>query len=209
MPCRSPQVRTLIEGESLLNDASAFVLFEVLLEVMNPTVQTPSVLSALTHCARLSVGGVAVGVAFGVLCALLLSCTNDTVTEISIALFGMYLGYYIAQSMGYSGVLSVVIFGLMMCALGASYISPTSLEPKHRFMEQLGFTANTVIFMYSGLIVAYFALKFGSRLTTYDYIYAIVWYLILNCIRALGLFVLSPLLRRGSYKVLLRAAASP
>ena len=131
------QVRTLIEGESLLNDASAFVLFEVLLEVMSIDSETPTVLGSILKATRLSVGGCVVGCLLGLLCALLISGTNDAVTEISIALSGMYIGYLFAQAMGFSGVLAVVVFGLLMCAVGSSYISPSTVGPKHRFMEQV------------------------------------------------------------------------
>ena len=60
----------------------------------------------------------------------------------------MYLTYIVAEWLGVSGVLAVVILGLIMSAVGSSYISPGSLKAKDIFMDQLGWTANTIIFMY-------------------------------------------------------------
>ena len=52
---------------------------------------------ALWSCATLSFGGLLSGVVFGAGTAVLISFTDDAVTEISLAVAGMYLGYYIPQ----------------------------------------------------------------------------------------------------------------
>ena len=78
--------RTLIEGESLLNDASAFVIFEVLLSVLESGASEIPISHSVGTAARLSIGGLGVGLFCGFVCAVLLTTTSDPVLEISIAL---------------------------------------------------------------------------------------------------------------------------
>ena len=66
-----------------------------------------------------------------------------------------YGGFFLAEAsaIGASGVLTTVIIGLTMSMYGKTAISPSAEHFLHEFWEMMGFLANTLIFILSGLII--------------------------------------------------------
>lgn len=193
----SELLNTLIEGESLLNDGSAFVLWEAFFE----NAETPNRLSIgqiVLSIFRLSLGGAAMGVAFGLAALAVISFVYDefeveTTTTIIVA----FLGFWTAQAPSkLSGVICNVASGLVLSAFGRKLITSSVREPLAEFWELLSWIANTIVFVHAGVLLTAFIWSCaGEPNKWYDYLYIGVYYLFLQVIRIALIMVFSPLMR--------------
>ncbi len=102
----------LLEGESLVNDASGLVLFRF--AVAAALTGGFSLGGALLSFGVLSVGGVAVGMAFGWAATLLLPRLREVHLTVVGSLLVSWASYIAADRLGTSGVLSTVACGLVL-----------------------------------------------------------------------------------------------
>jgi monovalent cation:H+ antiporter, CPA1 family len=144
---RTPErLRVALEGESLINDGVAVVLFVVALAVVQRRIFAPP--DALGLLLFLTVGGLAVGVGFGLLTRQVLASLPNPV-QIAITVIAAYASYLLADRIGASGLLAVIALSLM---LGSAY-QPSTHHQVHRFWRQLGFAMSSVVFLLVGLQV--------------------------------------------------------
>lgn len=199
----SKTLSTLIEGESLLNDGAAIVVFNVFQTLSEPGGEMALGDIAL-YFLRMSVGGPALGFVFAKLTTLwLVHIFNDAVTEITITLASTYLTFYVVEVWcGMSGVMAVVVLGLTLSAERTS-ISPEVEAFLHRFWEMLAYLANTLIFMLVGVVITEKAL---SSVGGTDWVLLIALYCAINVIRACIIALFSPLLKRIGYGLTWRSA---
>lgn len=108
-----PRLLALVQGESLLNDATSLVLFKVTLGIAVAG-SSVSVLGAVGTFVRLGVGGGLVGLAAALLSRGLRRRVHDPVPEIVMALVLPYAVYVVAESIDTSGVTAVVVAGLQL-----------------------------------------------------------------------------------------------
>jgi len=89
----------MVEGESLLNDGVAILLYEVFKEfVEEPEGSDDQELRLVALFIRITIGGPAFGFFMAKLSCLFLSrIFNDAATEITITLVTAYLTYFIAE----------------------------------------------------------------------------------------------------------------
>lgn len=106
------RVMTILEGESLLNDATALTLFRVMLAVAMGT--GASLLAGLGEFALAAVGGVAIGAAAGWLIHRLRLVLRDPIMESALGLLVPFAVYLLAEEVRASGVLAVVVAGLYL-----------------------------------------------------------------------------------------------
>jgi NhaP-type Na+/H+ or K+/H+ antiporter len=131
----SKKLGTLIEGESLLNDGTAIVVFLVLFEKV---VDAELVLDPATiaiQFIQMSVGGPLVGYVFGLgFLWFIGKVFNDAIIEITVTLCAAYLTFYVAEwTLKMSGVLAVVALGLTFAHHGTTKISPEVVHFLHEF----------------------------------------------------------------------------
>lgn len=140
------RLRLALEGESLVNDGVAVVLFAVALSVVERRVigAGPIVGSFLL----LTLGGLAVGALIGIGARWLLRRV-PTMAQIAVSVLGAYGAYVMADRVGVSGLLAVISMSLI---LGAAFQPPIH-HVLHRFWRQLGFVMSGVIFLLVGLQV--------------------------------------------------------
>ncbi len=106
------RVVAIAEGESLINDGTALVLYRV--GVVAVVAGTYSVWEAGLRFVWSTAGGVAVGLGVGYLIAELRRRLDDPPVEVTIALLSGYFAYLPAAALGVSGVISVVTVGVYM-----------------------------------------------------------------------------------------------
>jgi NhaP-type Na+/H+ or K+/H+ antiporter len=150
----SKRLATLIEGESLLNDGTAMVVFLVIIEVVKGKPVTPG--AVIIKFCRLSFGGPLLGVIGGiVMSAILKKIHNNGVLEVNSTIFVSYLVFFIAEftPVHVSGILAIVFLGLYMTNTGKTRISTESEHAVHHVWGYIGFVAETVIFILSGIIM--------------------------------------------------------
>ncbi len=90
----------MIEGESLLNDGSAVLLYEIFMMMVAP--EEDEVVSGGTIVAKfcqIAIGGPVLGWAMARVSIFVLSrIFNDAAVEVSITLVAAYLTYYLAEA---------------------------------------------------------------------------------------------------------------
>jgi len=104
------RLAALIEGESLINDATALVAYRF--AVVAVVTSGFSLWHAVWRFAFDVVGGIAVGVAVGFVIRQVRRRIDHSPTEIAIALFSGYFAYLPAQALGVSAVLAAVSVGI-------------------------------------------------------------------------------------------------
>ncbi len=110
------RVMAILEGESLLNDATALTLLRIMLAAAGVGSATPpSVLSGLGEFVLTAAGGVAVGAAIGWIVHRVRLRLADAVMESALGLVIPFATYVLAEDfLHVSGVLAVVIAGLYL-----------------------------------------------------------------------------------------------
>ena len=106
-----PRLLALVQGESLLNDATSLVLFRVAITVATAGASV-SALDVSWQFLRLGGGGALVGYVAARLAGQLRRRIHDPVLETVTALVMPYAVYVAAEALGTSGVTAVVLAGL-------------------------------------------------------------------------------------------------
>ncbi|MGQ4646113.1 Na+/H+ antiporter [Lyngbya aestuarii] len=144
------RLTTLVEGESLLNDDVALVLFSLILTFYSTGSLSP--LDAVQEFLLVIIGGALVGLALGYLSVGWFSQTDDPLSAILLTLAVALGAFQVGQLLGVSGVVAVVVAGLIVGNLGLSQsISPSTQVTLFSFWEFAGFGVNTFIFLLIGL----------------------------------------------------------
>jgi CPA1 family monovalent cation:H+ antiporter len=105
-----PRVVTILEGESLVNDASALIAYRLAIVAVTGTF---SLVEAGMSFVVVGLGGIAVGVVVGWLITNAWRRTSDATFEIVLSLLAPLTAYLSAELLGVSGVLATVTAGLI------------------------------------------------------------------------------------------------
>ena len=189
----SKKLGTLIEGESLLNDGTAIVLFMVfLVGITGGTAET----SPIVEFFRVALGGILVGVIIGgVTINWVRRVFNDALVEISVIIAAAYITFYICEHfLQVSGVLGLVSIGLVMASIGRTRISPEVEHFLHEFWELAAFIANTLIFLIVGVVIALRVVFTGK-----DFLILLIIYVGIHIIRAIVIAMFFPVMKRTGY----------
>jgi Na+/H+ antiporter len=138
----------VLEGESLINDGSALILFTIALGAVGGAFSLPD---AVWETVRISVGGVLVGLGVGWVIVWIRARIDDVLVEVTISLLTGYAAYVPAEHLGCSGVLATVVAG---CYIGwrAPEISTATMRLTGFAMwEILTFLLNALLFVLIGL----------------------------------------------------------
>lgn len=106
------RVIVLLEGESLVNDASGLVLFRLAVAATLTGVFSPT--HAVLQFSWLTAGGVALGVAFAYVSIFVLKRIDDADLSVVWGFLTAWISYIAAEKIGVSGVLSTVSCGMVM-----------------------------------------------------------------------------------------------
>jgi CPA1 family monovalent cation:H+ antiporter len=144
------RLRVLVEGESLLNDGTAAVLFTIaVLFADGFTLRAPQIAGMFVLTA---VGGVACGLAVGYTLMRLAGRTDDTLVEITFTVIAAYGSFLLAEHLHMSGVLASMSAGLLLGNVG--YLRSFSVKGRPAvaaFWEYAAFVANSLVFILIGM----------------------------------------------------------
>ncbi|KAJ7546491.1 hypothetical protein O6H91_08G041700 [Diphasiastrum complanatum] len=189
----SKKLSTLIEGESLMNDGTAMVVFQLFLQLLLG--QHFSAGEIVKFLAQVSLGAVALGLGFGLMAVLWLGAVfNDTVIEITVTFTTSYLAFYTAQNeANVSGVLTVMTVGIFFAAFAKTAFKGESQQSMHHFWNMVSYIANTIIFILRcGVVIAESILRSHNNIEGHDWLYLVLLYLFLQLSRAVVVIVLYP-----------------
>lgn len=148
-----PRINAIVEGESLFNDATAVVAFKVTLLISIAAVHI-SAAQPLLQFGELLAGGTIVGLAVGGVALLVLRFTDDYMVEAVGTLIVAYGSYYLADSIGSSGLIAVIVSGMLLSRLGTRAGAFTATRTAvNQLWEFIAFVANSLLFLLVGLSI--------------------------------------------------------
>jgi Na+/H+ antiporter len=143
------RVATIIGGESLVNDATALVVYRFAVAAVISG--TFSLWQAGLQFVLVSVGGIAVGLLIAWPVSRIHYYIEDAPSEITITLLASYAAYLLAESLDLSGVLATVAAGLYLSRQSATFFSSSTRLQAYSFWNVLVFLFNGFIFLLIGL----------------------------------------------------------
>lgn len=144
-------LRALVEGESLFNDATGVVLFTILFEAIDKG-KDLSVAGASVSFITVSLGGLALGAVLGWVAFVLLNRLEDHLLENAICLALAYGAFWLAEVIHLSGVIATVMAGLFIGNVGRRLsMSPKTTDTVETFFESIDFLVNSFLFILIGL----------------------------------------------------------
>jgi monovalent cation/hydrogen antiporter len=143
------RIVTVLEGESLVNDAAALVLYRA---AVGATVTGAFVAKeTLGQFALAAVVGVAAGLAVGYVAREALHHAEDSLVEIAITLLAPYAAWVVAERLHASAVLACVAGGLYVRRGFSTAVPPATRIQARAVWDLLVFVLNGVIFVLIGL----------------------------------------------------------
>ena len=158
------RVVTILEGESLVNDASGLVIYKFAVAAV--LTGAFSLADASAQFALLSLGGIGVGVALSFLFITIHKHLGDTMIEVLTTLAVPYVAYIVAESMHVSGVLAVVAAGLIRGRYSPAIVSAEMRIIARSVWNMFVFLLNSLVFMLIGLQLSGIVGRLGSSSVT-------------------------------------------
>ncbi|HEY7815112.1 MAG TPA: Na+/H+ antiporter [Nakamurella sp.] len=153
------RVVTVLEGESLFNDATSLVLLRVAL--VGLAVGSMSWGEAVLEFAWATTGGILVGVLVGIVLSWARRHTGSTLATTALSLVAPFAADQIGEAAQASGILAVVVAGLVL-----GHRAPYDLKPQVRLT--LTATWSTVQYVLEGTVFALIGLQLWAIVTAPD-----------------------------------------
>lgn len=139
----------VVEGESLLNDGAAVVLFQVL--VGAATGHALGLSSSVGLFFLESLGGLLIGAGLGFMACKIHEHLDDAMIEVTLSSILAYGSYLLAQQVHVSGVMAVIAAGFVFGNLAMHQgLSPQSRLVLLYTWEFIGFICNSLVFLLIG-----------------------------------------------------------
>ncbi len=183
------RLSTIVEGESLFNDGVALVLFSLILQVN--TTGSLTILDGLQELFVVIAGGSLVGLALGYLSTGLFIRSDEPLSSILLTVAVALGAFEIGHLLGVSGVVAVVVAGLIVGNIGLSgSVSASTRLTLLSFWESAGFGVNSFIFLLIGVeidlitlwrtlpavLLAVLAYQVGRVLSVYPLLAMVRWF---------------------------------
>ncbi|MEM9629977.1 MAG: cation:proton antiporter [Pseudomonadota bacterium] len=181
----------IVEGESLLNDAAAIVIFVILLGILTGH-QALTLSEAFIAFGRSFIGGLIIGTVLARLAVSVLPLMRDLpLAQVTLSLALPYGTYVLSdQFVDVSAVVAVVCAGTVFNLYGPARIHPSNWQFLHSVWEQLSYWAASLIFLLSAILIP----KFVEGFTPIDILLLLVVILAALAARAVVIFGLLPIL---------------
>lgn len=183
------RLSTIVEGETLFNDATALVSFNLILTVYSTGSLT--LLGGIQELLFVALGGSLLGLILGYLSIPIFIRLHDPLSSLLLTVAVALGTFQIGEFLGVSGAVAVVVAGLIFGNLGL----PRSTSASDRvtllsFWEYAGFGVNTFIFLLIGIeidlvtlwrtlpavLLAVLAYQIGRVLTVYPLLAGLRWF---------------------------------
>ncbi len=144
------KLSALIETEAAFNDATAVVVFSIVLASVQAN--GVSIIGELEKFALIVGGGVAIGFLVAFVAEILTSLVPDRASETVLTISAVYGSYAAASAFGFSGLIAVAVVGLYFGNLTVrTAMGPSTREALSIFWEVAAFIATSIAFLGIGL----------------------------------------------------------
>ncbi len=183
------RLSTIVEGETLFNDAAALVTFNLVLQVYSTGSLT--LLQGIQQFLFISLGGCLVGLVLGYLSIPVFARLDDPLSSLLLTVAVALGTFQAGEFLDVSGAVAVVVAGLIFGNLALSRnTSASSRITLLSFWEYASFTVNTFIFLLIGveinlvtlwntlpaILLAVLAYQVGRVLTVYPLLAVVRWF---------------------------------
>ncbi|MGI4757342.1 MAG: Na+/H+ antiporter [Janthinobacterium lividum] len=177
----------LLEGESLLNDATGLLALQFGLNMLvNGT--TPTVWDGALRLLWLFAGGVGVGLLFAVAVVWFEKWIDDGPVEIAMSFIVAYGAYLAGEAVHSSGVISVVACGLYLSRKSATFFSPEVRLQANAVWEAVEFLLNGLVFLLIGLQLSVVLSGIREYSHARLFLYGLVFSLVLIVLRLVWMY---------------------
>ncbi len=143
------RVITIVQGENLTNDWTALVAYKFAVAAV--VTGSFSLLEAGPEFVFTGVGGIAIGVAVGIVIAAVRRRIDDPLTDITISLLTAYAAYLPAEELGASGVIAAVTVGVWLGWRSSELTDHETRLQLNAIWGVLQFLLNAFLFVLIGL----------------------------------------------------------
>jgi Na+/H+ antiporter len=143
------RIVTVLDGESLVNDATALVAYRFAIAAMMSG--TFSLSEAIGRFLLVAVGGTAIGLVVGWLASQVQRRLDDPPVQMTLSLLTPFAAYIPAERSHVSGVLAVVTAGLFIGWRGPQILTARTRLNVYVFWEMTVFLLNGLVFVLIGL----------------------------------------------------------
>ena len=165
------RLTVLVEGESLLNDATAIVVVSILLGLYAASSASGLDIAstAVSQFMIVFFGGALVGAVFGAVISWMMTrFAQETSAVLILSLVLAYVSFVVAEhDLHVSGVMAVVACAIVFGIFGVPRLSREAVEVMHETWEFIAHICNTLLFLFVGMLV-----DFGSLVGD-------IWYILL------------------------------
>jgi Na+/H+ antiporter len=186
------KITTILEGESLINDASGLIAFRLALAAVYGS--SFVLWKAGLQFLLLIAGGIVVGVVLGKLLGFILKrVQKNSMVAISFTLLMPFVAYLLAEEIHVSGVIAVVVIGMSTSRYTSKIFPDKTKEQSKSIWDIIVFLLNGLIFILIGLEFPYVLENISN-----DRILPLIGFSFLICIVALLVRLARILLQRIS-----------
>lgn len=140
---------TILEGESLLNDASALLIYRLAIRAL--TADAFTVRTIVPTLVTVIIGSIVVGRVLGWVVIRLTRDIRDAPTSIIVQFISTFGVWIVAEQIGLSGVLTMVCYALAVARPASAMIPARMRIPSYAVWETAVFVLNVLAFVFIGL----------------------------------------------------------
>jgi CPA1 family monovalent cation:H+ antiporter len=142
------RIRTILEGESLVNDGTGLTAYSLAIAAIGATVTTVDVVGDFFVKAA---GGIAIGLAAGWLFGRLRGATREPSIDLVLSILTPFVAYVPAERLHVSGVLAVVTAGVVIGSRSHELAEAGARLRTLAFWQSADFLLNSLLFLLIGL----------------------------------------------------------
>lgn len=142
------RITALIEGEGLLNDATALLVYRIAVGVVAGSF---AFAGAIPIVALATVGSVVAGYLLGRLSLLMLSRVRDPASGTVLQFASTFFVWLLAEQAGLSAVITIVVYAITIARTAPRRMSPRNRISSYSVWETAVFVLNVLAFVFMGL----------------------------------------------------------
>jgi Na+:H+ antiporter len=146
------RLRILLEGESLFNDATAIVLFSIMIAIATNNQETTTWSFLLIRFFEVFFGGLLAGIVIGIIAKLIINLIDNQQSFVIVSIISAYSAFILAEDiLHFSGVIAVLTCGMTIGSLCEVKLKDNSFASQ--FWSLLAKIAESMIFLLAGITI--------------------------------------------------------